>query len=415
MLFVDRPGLHFAMSSRVDKLRQHALRSAERICGGEWRRFEIRMRRRRVQRLIARAEKALAQGNIGEVTKTLVELRQLDPSLEQITALENALARPTAHAPGIHIPPVEHVSIENEPQAPHLIHKVAIAAAAVALAMAGTELWIIRSSVLQQFWISLAPEGPVELGASVRLELPEQQAEPAHAASSIRVQVETVKAKLVQRSQLPAGENGATEPAPGTTLPAQPAPVAKAADRPVTIATTGSTNALPEIRKPDPAPSKASGVPTVPTLNVTGDGAPVQARNAGAAAGPNLSIAAADHPARDTGVVATSEDVAVQGVLNRYASAYSRLDASAAQEVWPAVNRSALEHAFDGLASQRLLLDHCNVVVQGVTARATCAGSTTWSPKIGNSSRRTEARNWTFQLAKAGSAWQIVSARVQNR
>ena len=103
------------------------------------------------------------------------------------------------------------------------------------------------------------------------------------------------------------------------------------------------------------------------------------------------------------------------GVLNRYASAYSRLDASAAPEVWPAVNRSALSRAFDSLASQRVSLDRCAVDVRGTSALARCAGSATWSPKIGNGGSRTEARNWTFQLAKAGTAWQIVSARVQNQ
>ena len=107
--------------------------------------------------------------------------------------------------------------------------------------------------------------------------------------------------------------------------------------------------------------------------------------------------------------------MAVRAVLNRYAAAYSHLDAAAAQAVWPAVNRPALSRAFEGLASQRVSLERCDIDVNAATARATCAGSATWSPRIGNGGRRTETRMWSFQLAKAGADWQIVTARVQNR
>ena len=113
--------------------------------------------------------------------------------------------------------------------------------------------------------------------------------------------------------------------------------------------------------------------------------------------------------------VAAAEYVAVLDVLNKYATAYSRLDAAAAQEVWPAVNRPALTRAFDGLASQRVSLERCDVSVSTASAHANCAGSATWSPKIGNGGAHTDACNWTFQLAKAGDDWQIVTARVQNR
>jgi hypothetical protein len=107
--------------------------------------------------------------------------------------------------------------------------------------------------------------------------------------------------------------------------------------------------------------------------------------------------------------------VAVLDVLNKYAAAYSRLDAGAAQEVWPAVNRPALARAFDGLASQHVALERCDVSLSTESAHANCNGFATWSPKIGNSVAHTDACNWTFQLAKAGTDWQIVSARVQKR
>ena len=55
--------------------------------------------------------------------------------------------------------------------------------------------------------------------------------------------------------------------------------------------------------------------------------------------------------------------------------AYSRLDATAAQEVWPAVNRSALAGAFDGLASQRLSFERCQVSISGSRPTPTALGS----------------------------------------
>jgi hypothetical protein len=105
----------------------------------------------------------------------------------------------------------------------------------------------------------------------------------------------------------------------------------------------------------------------------------------------------------------------VRSVLSRYASAYSTLDAAAAHRVWPGVNRAALARAFDSLASQQISLGDCRIDVAATNARARCAGSATWAPKVGGGEARTEARDWTFELARAANGWQIVSARVQNR
>ncbi|MGH9408060.1 MAG: hypothetical protein ACRD1V_01245, partial [Vicinamibacterales bacterium] len=106
------------------------------------------------------------------------------------------------------------------------------------------------------------------------------------------------------------------------------------------------------------------------------------------------------------------DDALVRRVLDRYAAAYSQLDAEAAQQVWPGVNRTALARAFDDLQSQQVSLGSCRIDVQGDAARAACAGMATWSPKIGDRTLHTESRRWNFELAKSGPAWQIVSAQV---
>jgi hypothetical protein len=75
------------------------------------------------------------------------------------------------------------------------------------------------------------------------------------------------------------------------------------------------------------------------------------------------------------------------------------------------VNERALAQAFDALRSQSLSLGRCDVEVTGSIARAECAGSASFTPKIG--SGRTEPRRWAFDLRNASGAWQIVRADVR--
>jgi hypothetical protein len=102
----------------------------------------------------------------------------------------------------------------------------------------------------------------------------------------------------------------------------------------------------------------------------------------------------------------------VRQTLQRYRSAYEGLDARSAHAVWPAVNQVALARAFDGLESQTVTFDACDVRVRGDAATATCKGSSRYVPKIGNREPRTEPRVWSFSLHKAGADWKIDSARA---
>jgi hypothetical protein len=99
----------------------------------------------------------------------------------------------------------------------------------------------------------------------------------------------------------------------------------------------------------------------------------------------------------------------IRATLARFEAAYSRLDASAAHDVWPAVDERALAHAFDGLASQRVSLGTCDVTLNGASARATCSGRAAWTPKVGGG-QRTESRQWTFDLKNADGTWRITRA-----
>lgn len=105
----------------------------------------------------------------------------------------------------------------------------------------------------------------------------------------------------------------------------------------------------------------------------------------------------------------------MRSVLERYAAAYSSLDVDAAQRVWPGVNRGALTRAFDSLASQQVSLGECRIQVDGANAAARCAVTTTWAPKVGDGGKRTDVRNWLFELTRGTAGWEIASARIQNR
>jgi hypothetical protein len=116
-------------------------------------------------------------------------------------------------------------------------------------------------------------------------------------------------------------------------------------------------------------------------------------------------------PPRPEAVV--DDNLLVKQVLQRYRTAYEGLDAQSAHAIWPAVNQAALARAFDGLESQSLTFDACDVRVRGELATAMCEGSARYVPKIGNREPRIEPRVWNFSLRKAGADWQIESARAE--
>ena len=129
---------------------------------------------------------------------------------------------------------------------------------------------------------------------------------------------------------------------------------------------------------------------------------------------PSIAVAAPEpstptRPLTTEAIAAVDARSAVRAALARYEAAYSGLNVSAARAVWPAVDARALARAFNGLSSQRVALDRCDVTVSGATAHAACSGSAEWTPKVGGGQRR-QNRLWAFELANAAGAWQIVRA-----
>ena len=97
----------------------------------------------------------------------------------------------------------------------------------------------------------------------------------------------------------------------------------------------------------------------------------------------------------------------MQSVLDRYRAGYNTLNASAVAAAWPSVNERSLSRAFDQLDSQRFVFSNCKINVAGSQAQATCAGTASFVPKVGNRSERAESRQWTFSLVRGNDGWII--------
>ena len=156
---------------------------------------------------------------------------------------------------------------------------------------------------------------------------------------------------------------------------------------------------LTRVRDARPVAVPASAAPPAATPRPIG--APDRVRVAAKAVG-------APKPRK---VVRRDEDQ-IRTTLAELQAAYSQLDAGAAREVWPSVDVDALARAFDGLRSQELRFDHCDVTVDGGRARAACSGEALYVPRAGDPGTSSAARAWTFELRRIRERWMIASARA---
>lgn len=348
---------------------------------GEWQSFESRMRRRRAERLALKAEVAASAGFDDDARACLAEARMLAPDLPEIAVAEAVLAR---QPEPIAIP----AEVASRSRSAFLVS--ATACILMAAFVAGWFAYRDGSDV--------APAEPAQVVAA---------AGPAPAA---RIAVAPPPATLPEPVRELVAEASAPSPAhadaaaPREVKAPEPEPTPRESSaKPPSVATSEGLPTLPDVATATPPPAPPARVeapppapPAAPTAGLGGTVLPA----------PSVDVKAP--------VVEVAQEPLVQSVLNRYAAAYSSLDADAAARVWPTVNRGSLARAFDGLAKQRVSLGDCRIDVTGNKARARCAGSATWSPKVG-SGTHTESREWTFELMRVGPDWQILNARAQNR
>jgi hypothetical protein len=343
---------------------------ASHTATSEWQSFELRMRRRRVERLLLHADAAVQQGCLEEARECLDEARRLAPGLPGIDAIERKLDQPLATIDG------DPGRVASSSGWGWILPLGIAAAAVVALAVAGR------------------PDVPL----------------PADDLRALRL-----APRVAEMRPMP-GSQRTVEPRRTEALDA-----ASSSDVPLRAPETEIDDAvvasLPALNPVSPAVNPVSPAPPPPPP--PGPALVVAPMAAAVASGP-IPLP----PANTTMVVPAAEpppsaiergDAGVRDTLSRYADAYNTLDAAAAERVWPGVNRASLARAFDALASQHVSLGDCRIGLNGATARASCSGTTTWAPKVGDGTPRREGRQWTFDLVRSGESWQIVSARVQNR
>ena len=333
------------------------------VDASSWLGFEQRIQERRFRALLETAREALAAGNRNAAQNALAEARLLRPDAVELAAFGQP-PPPTSVAPRLHR-----------------------ASGAVALLAIGVGLLL----AVDAFRYPAAPA----------LEPPA----PAHV--------------LTTEGPAAVATTGAIEDPRSTTLAAAPAEeLPRVAVEEFAVPVTRERNVVA------PLPSQNARTPAVP-LQVERDATILAVVKAGPAAlppGPDVGarpVAMAVDAVSASAVVTVPvtapatgpiDETRVTATLQRYAKAYTDLDARAARSVWPSVNERALSNAFSGLAAQSLDFQDCEVVVRQVEADAVCRGTTSYVTRVGSSSPRVEPRTWHFELSRHGDDWLIDTA-----
>jgi hypothetical protein len=409
----------------------------------QWQSFEIRMRRRRVERCVLRASVAIEAGVLEDAKAALEEVQRLDPyepALDTLrtqlasaeTDLSSAgLAAASSAAPlSLDLPVLETplTSLESQPR--HVWGYAVAALLLVAISGAGGWLWVTKSTPVRPVSArtdvappaatvppAAAPAGPIdyavrpnhESAVSVPPSIGPVAPETPAIATTGTPELKTDPASALEdRSFGRALSPDASVPAASTPPTSDTAaPPAVATERPRPLAAL--LEPAPPLADPSPAPVAAAGADGVAlsdtAVNVAMP-APVSPAPAPALASVPVPVPPPAPPSSQ------SDERLVRATLSRYEGAYSSLDAAAASAVWPGVDRRALSSAFQGLSSQEVSLGRCDVRVSGPTAQAECRGTAKWTPKVGGGPQ-TAARQWRFNLKSVGNDWVITSATVR--
>jgi hypothetical protein len=328
------------------------------IATHQWQSFEVRMRHRRVERCLVRAQVAIDAGFLDDAREAIAEARRLEPNADGIAEAERRLADAES------APPRDRFRL------------LPIAGAACGILAAGLTLWWTTPQSSRPAMPDPPRDTEVELTAA-----PPAEAEPALVVTSDHVSAIETRPPL---SPLPSRRMSSPPEDGAPTRVATPTPATPIEDPP--LAPPEDRETAPP-RPPEPPPRTVEALPAPD-------------------AAPAAAVPAATPPP------AMADDDRIRAVLRRYESAYSALDAAAAVTVYPAIDRTALARAFSGLAIQRVSLGRCDVRVTGSIATADCAGNATWTPKVGGGSH-TQARRWRFDLRRTGTDWLIARATVR--
>jgi hypothetical protein len=426
----------------------------------QWQSFELRMRQRRVDRCLFRASSALDAGLAEEARSAIDEITLLDPSNSEAGRLEARLIALDAPSPAFKAPPAPPIDTPTaarppvEPVAGPIgsepldlpLHPVSSSepartkdggswlrrvAALTLLAGAGTSLWLVSAPYqIRQPGPEAAALRTTPQPASVDGTRPGSSLDPTGVdepgldalpvsgptpATSGQV---TVQSTIENAIAPTVGESGVGEgrPAPETRVEAaaaiEPPGSPVSASQPATDLPVVRHVESPSLESRAASPVPAPSTPTPPAAS------PEPAASSPVSPPPDnrsLDVALGDavsKPPAPAIRAEISDDRPIRVVLNRYQTAYSRLDAQAAADVWPSVDRRALHRAFEGLADQTVDLGRCDIRIEPGSAEADCVGTARWTPRVGGGTQ-SASRRWRFDLRHRQGDWIIVSARVR--
>jgi hypothetical protein len=217
----------------------------------------------------------------------------------------------------------------------------------------------------------------------------------------------------------PAGgeQPGVSPPQPGAQPPGTGGPQRESLPPPPPPRQADLAAPRSRARKTSPDPDPAAGRPPVPPAEAapTLPELPVGVENIPSTSAhlPGVPVPLAPPVLPSGGRVFEKESTALAEVLGRYEQAFDRLDAAAANAVWPAVDFRALARAFGRLQHQDLNFGDCTFAVSANDAAARCSGILRYARRIGDTSTKTEHHVWTIQFSRTGESWQIVRITAQ--
>ena len=183
--------------------------------------------------------------------------------------------------------------------------------------------------------------------------------------------------------------------------------VAAAAEASSGAASAASTQATARDRAVPSSPTATAQPPALAThAGATATASP-EHRASAAASSPATAAHAVPRPAMTPAEPADPRTRQVLRLLQRYETAYSRMDASAAVEVWPSADQEVLTRTFTAMREQRLRLHDCTISGAGAQASGTCRGTLRYRPRVGDHSTRLRYGTWRFAMEREDGRWLI--------
>lgn len=345
----------------------------------------MRMRQRRIERLLLRADVALEAGCEEDAREALAEAEQLSPDEAGLAELRARLAD------------LEAVGQRGDPELTDL--EEAVPSQPFTAGRRIPRIAAIVTICAALGWVDAprmsAPLSRIGSQASATQNQPAEQHPEELLPAGLVSAIHTPAENALSRSPNSSPDGRESEP---------PAPAFDALLLP-------ELSVLPAVAQVEPpVPPETPAVPFSSVLLLAT--APAVAPPVAALELPPAFPVTMPTDPTPPGRTLAAEEVGIRATLARYESAYSQLDVEAASAVWPGVDRRALVRVFDGLASQRVSLGACDVQVIGEVAVAECVGSTTSTPKAGGRTR-SQQRQWQFRLRNFPTGWQIVGATVR--